>query len=67
VVDDRDERAGVKFKDADLVGIPYRITTGRSLKAGKVEVTQRASKTSQEVPLEEVVPLLKGWIAQALA
>ncbi len=66
VVDDRDERAGVKFKDADLVGIPYRITTGRSLKAGKVEVTQRASKTSQEVLLEEVVPLLKGWIAQAL-
>ncbi|HAG83913.1 MAG TPA: proline--tRNA ligase, partial [Cyanobacteria bacterium UBA12227] len=38
LLDDRNERAGVKFKDADLVGIPYRIVTGRSLKEGKVEV-----------------------------
>ena len=48
ILDDRDERAGVKFKDADLIGIPFRIVTGRSLKDGKVEVVQRATKQSQE-------------------
>jgi len=43
LLDDRDERAGVKFKDADLIGIPYRIVTGKSLKNGKVEVVQRGN------------------------
>ncbi len=59
LLDDRDERAGVKFKDADLIGIPYRIVTGRSLKEGKVEVVERASKQSQEIKIEEVVATLK--------
>lgn len=63
LLDDRDERAGVKFKDADLIGIPYRIVTGRSLKAGKVEVVERATKKSQEIPLEEVILTLKNWTA----
>jgi len=66
LLDDRNERAGVKFKDADLVGIPYRIVTGRSLKDGKVEVVQRARGESQEVAIEAVVPLVKGWIDAAL-
>jgi prolyl-tRNA synthetase len=64
--DDRNERAGVKFKDADLIGIPYRIVTGRSLKDGKVEVVERATKKSQEIPLDEVVPILKQWIEEAV-
>jgi prolyl-tRNA synthetase len=66
LLDDRDERAGVKFKDADLVGIPYRIVTGRSLQTGKVEVVKRATHESQEIAIEEVVPTLKQWIVEAL-
>jgi prolyl-tRNA synthetase len=62
LLDDRDERAGVKFKDGDLIGIPYRIVTGRSLKEGKVEVVQRATKQSQELPITEVVSTLREWI-----
>lgn len=65
LLDDRDERAGVKFKDADLIGIPYRIVTGRSLQAGKVEVVHRATKKSQEIPLAEVASTLKQWIDAA--
>jgi prolyl-tRNA synthetase len=66
LLDDRNERAGVKFKDADLVGIPYRVVTGRSLQQGKVEVVKRADRSSQEIPLDEVVPTLKQWIAEAI-
>ncbi|MBD2020586.1 proline--tRNA ligase, partial [Leptolyngbya sp. FACHB-36] len=67
LLDDRNERAGVKFKDADLIGIPYRIVTGRSLQQGKVEVVQRATKSSQEIPIDAVVVTLKQWLAEALA
>jgi prolyl-tRNA synthetase len=66
LLDDRDERAGVKFKDADLIGIPYRIVTGRSLKDGKLEVVERATKKSQDIPLDEVVSTLKQWIEAAV-
>jgi prolyl-tRNA synthetase len=66
LLDDRDERPGVKFKDSDLIGIPYRIVTGRSLKQGKVEVTIRATKQSQEIPLAEVRETLQKWIAEAI-
>lgn len=62
LLDDRDERAGVKFKDADLIGIPYRIVTGRSLKQGKVEVVDRATHKSQEMAIDEVASTLKQWI-----
>ncbi|MBE9221883.1 proline--tRNA ligase [Cyanobacterium stanieri LEGE 03274] len=55
LLDDRNERAGVKFKDADLVGIPYRVVTGRSLKDGKVEFVKRATKEAQDIPIEAVV------------
>ena len=67
LLDDRDERAGVKFKDADLIGIPYRVVTGRSLQSGKVEVVERASRKSQEVPLAEVTATLKQWIDAAIS
>ena len=66
LLDDRDERAGVKFKDADLIGIPYRIVPGRSLKAGKVEVVERATHKSQEILIDEVNSTLKQWIDAAI-
>ena len=62
LLDDRDERAGVKFKDADLIGIPYRVVTGRSLKAGKVEVVTRQTKESQEIEVTNLVEILKNWL-----
>jgi prolyl-tRNA synthetase len=66
LLDDREERAGVKFKDADLIGIPYRIVTGRSLKSGKVEVVERATKKSQELSIAEVISTLQHWIDSQL-
>ncbi|NET09753.1 MAG: proline--tRNA ligase, partial [Symploca sp. SIO2B6] len=65
LLDDRKERAGVKFKDAELVGIPFRIVTGRSLKNGKVEVVQRASGESEEMAIADVVATIKGWVEAA--
>ena len=64
LLDDRDERAGVKFKDADLIGIPYRVVTGRSLKEGKVEVVERATQNRQEMAIEAVVSTLREWIGR---
>jgi prolyl-tRNA synthetase len=55
LLDDRDERAGVKFKDADLIGIPYRITVGKKTSDGIVELFDRAAKESTDVKLDEVV------------
>lgn len=66
LLDDRKERAGVKFKDADLIGIPYRVVTGRSISDGKVEVVRRATQEKQEIAVEEVVPTLKAWLDEAL-
>ncbi len=63
LLDDRKERAGAKFKDSELIGIPYRIVTGRSLAEGKVEVVKRATKESQDIPLEDVVTTIQQWIA----
>ena len=66
LLDDRDERAGVKFKDADLIGIPYRIVPGRSLKAGKVELVERATHKSHEILIDEVNSTLKQWMDAAI-
>jgi prolyl-tRNA synthetase len=66
LLDDRQERAGVKFKDSELVGIPYRVVTGRSLAEGKVEVVKRATKESQDLPVESVVATIKQWIEAEL-
>jgi prolyl-tRNA synthetase len=66
LLDDRDERAGVKFKDSELVGIPFRIVTGKALKDGKVEVVTRATKQAQEVPIEAVVKTIQDWIKAAI-
>ncbi|MGJ3246134.1 MAG: proline--tRNA ligase [Elainellaceae cyanobacterium] len=67
LLDDRNERAGVKFKDADLIGIPYRVVTGRSLKNGKVEVVKRATHESSDIALNEVVSTLTQWIDDAIS
>jgi prolyl-tRNA synthetase len=66
LLDDRNERAGVKFKDADLIGIPYRIVTGRAIANGKVEVVERVTRQSQEIAIDEVVKTLKQWITAAI-
>jgi prolyl-tRNA synthetase len=55
LLDDRDERAGVKFKDADLIGIPYRITIGKKVADGVVEVYDRRAKQSEDVKISDVV------------
>jgi prolyl-tRNA synthetase len=63
--DDRDERPGVKFKDADLIGFPLRITVGkRGLAEGKVELKARAEKDAVLVPLEEVVERVASMVRE---
>jgi prolyl-tRNA synthetase len=59
LLDDRDERAGVKFKDADLIGIPYRITIGKKTADGMVELFNRRAKKSEDVKIGDVVAALK--------
>ena len=54
LLDDRDERPGVKFKDADLVGIPFRINIGKKVTDGTVEVVQRSTRQSQDVSIAAV-------------
>ena len=55
LLDDRDERAGVKFKDADLIGIPYRVVIGKKVADGLVELFDRRSKQTEDVKLKELV------------
>lgn len=55
LLDDRDERAGVKFKDADLVGVPYRITIGKKIADRVVELFDRRARKSEDVKIGEVV------------
>ena len=66
LLDDRDERAGVKFKDADLVGIPYRINVGKKASGGVVELVARANSTSADVPLQEAVAEVKKRVQEDL-
>jgi len=63
--DDRDERAGVKFKDADLIGVPFRITVGKKLAGGKVEIVERRTRTAEDVPVSEAVDYLREKISGA--
>jgi len=55
LLDDRDERAGVKFKDADLVGIPYRVNVGKKVTEGKVEVVTRMTRTSVDANISAIL------------
>ncbi len=68
LLDDRDERPGIKFKDADLIGIPLRVTVGaRNLKEGNVELKARAGGETILVALDAVATQLQQRIAEALA
>jgi prolyl-tRNA synthetase len=58
LIDDRKERAGVKFKDADLIGIPWRIVVGRDATDGVVEVVQRSNREVQKLPHAEALSCL---------
>jgi prolyl-tRNA synthetase len=59
--DDRPERPGVKFKDADLIGVPFRVTVGKKkVAAGLAEVFERSTKRVRDVKLEAVVGVLRG-------
>ena len=55
VIDDRDERPGVKFKDADLIGFPYRITVGKTVAEGNVEFVERATGEKSVLKPQEAV------------
>jgi prolyl-tRNA synthetase len=65
ILDDRDERPGVKFKDADLVGIPFRITVGKKVTEGTVEVVQRSTLERRDVTITAVVEYLQGLLGRA--
>ena len=60
ILDDRDLRPGVKFNDMDLIGIPYRITVGKKLEDGLVELKLRSTKEVLDIPKEEVLTYLKN-------
>ena len=62
LLDDRDERPGVKFKDADLIGVPLRIVVGKKLAAGKVELVERKTRASTDVPAEEAARAVKAKV-----
>ena len=64
LVDDRDERAGVKFKDADLIGVPYRVTIGKKVADGMVELFDRRTRTSEDVRISDVVTRLQKLTSQ---
>jgi prolyl-tRNA synthetase len=64
LLDDRNERAGVKFKDADLIGIPWRVVVGRGAASGQVELVERAGGARSEHPAADLVPLLAATIRQ---
>jgi prolyl-tRNA synthetase len=68
LLDDRDERPGSKFKDADLLGIPLRVTVGaRGLKEGALELQERRSGERQMLPLAEVGTVVAERVRQALS
>lgn len=61
LLDDRNERAGVKFTDADLIGIPLRVTVGKGAKDGNIECSKRMDAQKVELPIGE----LEGWLKDA--
>ena len=68
IVDDRPVRAGVKFSDAELVGIPFRVTVGkRGLASGSAELTDRAAGSTAQVPLDELAKHVREAVAQSIA
>ncbi len=66
LLDDRDERAGVKFKDADLTGIPFRIAVGKKLAGGEVELLDRLSGQTSDVAVGQVSQALREALSSKL-
>lgn len=64
VLDDRDERAGVKFKDSDLIGFPIRITAGKKAAEGLLEVKMRDQDHAQDMPVDAVLPFVQQQIRE---
>ena len=67
LLDDRSERAGVKFKDADLLGIPWRVVVGRGAAGGEVELVQRAGGAKQELSADQLLNILVPTVEQERA
>jgi prolyl-tRNA synthetase len=66
LLDDRDERPGVKFKDADLIGIPYRVTVGKKLAQGRVELVERRGRRTTEIEVGAAARWVGDGVRQAL-
>lgn len=64
LLDDRDERVGVKFKDMELIGIPYRVTVGRGIVDGKVELVARADGEKKELSVDACMQELKELLTK---
>jgi len=62
LLDDRDERAGVKFKDAEMIGVPYRINIGKKLAEGKVELVDRLTNTTHDIALSTAPAFLNSLL-----
>jgi prolyl-tRNA synthetase len=67
LMDDREERAGVKFKDAELYGIPLRVTCGKTVAEGQVELAVRATGEKSLLPIDGAVAELKRMVDEAIA
>jgi len=65
LLDDRDERPGVKFKDADLVGIPFRVNVGKKVTEDRVEVVRRSTRQSQDVTIGEITEYFRQNLGPA--
>ncbi len=65
LLDDREERAGVKFKDADLIGIPFRINVGKKVADGSVELVTRATRSSEDLPLDRAATMVREHVHAA--
>ena len=63
LLDDRDERPGVKFKDADLIGVPWRVVVGKRLSSGAVELVERKTHETTEAPADEAARILTSKLA----
>jgi prolyl-tRNA synthetase len=63
LLDDRDERAGVKFKDAELIGVPFRIAVGKKLAEGNVELLNRLTNQTDDIPIGEAVQQMQAALS----
>ena len=65
LLDDRDARAGVKFADAELIGVPWRVTVGRALADGVVELTDRSTGATERIPVDTAATHLAEVVTAA--